>query len=138
MISEELRAMGLDQDDIEDLKMMAGMMHEFVSIFSLNSILTSRPQLILVPDIETKLEMEAPHDLLDHVQVYTTLTVSWTRVPCHLAFTVLWLSPCHPGFHPAVPARSAQQAGPPRLPRPPPHPGGGGGGEGGGGPRADA
>merc|ERR1719431_2085186 len=48
MISEELRAMGLDQDDIEDLKMMAGMMHEF---------------LILVPDIETKLEMEAPHDL---------------------------------------------------------------------------
>merc|ERR550519_2770368 len=55
MISEELRVMGLDQDDIEDLKMMAGMMHEF---------------LILVPDIETKLEMEAPHDLLDHVQLY--------------------------------------------------------------------
>merc|ERR1719435_776056 len=27
MISEELRAMGLDQDDIEDLKMIAGMMH---------------------------------------------------------------------------------------------------------------
>merc|ERR1719470_167391 len=37
MISEELRAMGLDQDDIKDLKMMAGLMHEF---------------LILVPDIE--------------------------------------------------------------------------------------
>jgi len=55
MISEELRAMGLDQDDIKDLKMMAGLMHEF---------------LILVPDIETKLEMEAPHDLLDHVQLY--------------------------------------------------------------------
>merc|ERR1719500_2493038 len=43
MISEELRAMGLDQDDIKDLKMMAGLMHEF---------------LILVPDIETKLEEE--------------------------------------------------------------------------------
>merc|ERR1719209_2812254 len=39
IISEELRAMGLDQDDIKDLKMMAGLMHEF---------------LILVPDIETK------------------------------------------------------------------------------------
>merc|ERR1719500_761663 len=42
----ELEALieNLDLDDIEDLKMMAGMMHEF---------------LILVPDIETKLEMEA-------------------------------------------------------------------------------
>jgi len=55
MISEELRAMGLDEGDIEDLKMMAGMMHEF---------------LLMVPDIEGKLEMEAPHDLLDHVQLY--------------------------------------------------------------------
>lgn len=70
MISEELRAMGLDEGDIEDLKMMAGMMHEFVSILlTPRTSLTTCLQLLMVPDIEGKLEMEAPHDLLDHVQV---------------------------------------------------------------------
>ena len=36
-------------------------------------------QLVQVPDIETRLEMKKPHDLMDHVQVCaaTFLFYSW-------------------------------------------------------------
>merc|ERR1719357_1444405 len=42
-------------EDIADLKLLGSMMHKF---------------LVQVTDIETRLEMKKPHDLMDHVQLY--------------------------------------------------------------------
>merc|ERR1719474_414707 len=55
LISGELAEMGVEEEDIADLKLLGSMMHEF---------------LVQVPDIETRLEMTKPHDLMDHVQLY--------------------------------------------------------------------
>ena len=54
MIMDELKAMGMDEQDIEDLHQLAALMNEF---------------LVKVPQLEDKLEMKSDHDLLDNVQV---------------------------------------------------------------------
>jgi len=55
MIMEELKAMGMDQQDISDLKQLAELMHEF---------------LINVPNLKLKLEIVSNNDLLDNIQLY--------------------------------------------------------------------
>merc|ERR1712066_141094 len=55
MISAELKEMGMDEEDIEDLRMLAEMMHGFLS---------------QIPALATKLELEKEYDLLDNVQLY--------------------------------------------------------------------
>jgi len=55
LISGELAEMGVEEEDIADLKLLGSMMHKF---------------LVQVPDIEIRLEMKKPHDLMDHVQLY--------------------------------------------------------------------
>merc|ERR1711909_158210 len=55
MITAELKEMGMDEEDIEDLKHLAEMMHEF-----LNNI----------PELAQKLELKKEYDLLDNVQLY--------------------------------------------------------------------
>merc|ERR1719474_1967035 len=55
LISGELAEMGVEEEDIADLKLLGSMMHKF---------------LVQVTDIETRLEMKKPHDLMDHVQLY--------------------------------------------------------------------
>merc|ERR1719153_553553 len=55
LISGELAEMGIEEEDIADLKLLGSMMHKF---------------LVQVPDIETRLEMTKRHDLIDHVQLY--------------------------------------------------------------------
>merc|ERR1719482_511527 len=55
MITAELKEMGMDEEDIEDLKHLAEMMHEF---------------LILIPELAQKLELKQEYDLLDNVQLY--------------------------------------------------------------------
>merc|ERR1712025_402355 len=47
--------MGMDEEDIEDLRMLAEMMHGFLS---------------QIPALATKLELEKEYDLLDNVQLY--------------------------------------------------------------------
>ena len=54
MIMTELKTMGVDDQDIEDLKQLATLMNEF---------------LIKVPLLEEKLEMKGHTDLLDNIQV---------------------------------------------------------------------
>merc|ERR1711942_130169 len=51
MISAELKEMGMDEEDIEDLRMLAEMMHGFLS---------------QIPALATKLELEKEYDLLDN------------------------------------------------------------------------
>ena len=69
-ISEVLVEMGLEEDDIEDLKLLAEMMHEFVRLpFLSRVLLTSCFQLAQVNNINAKLEMSAPKDLMDNIQV---------------------------------------------------------------------
>merc|ERR1739842_57733 len=51
----ELKEMGMDEDDVEDLKHLAEMMHEF---------------LHQIPSLAQKLELKKDYDLLDNVQLY--------------------------------------------------------------------
>jgi len=55
MIMEELKAMGMDEQDISDLKQLAELMHEF---------------LVKVPNLRIKLEIASNNDLLDNIQLY--------------------------------------------------------------------
>merc|ERR1712142_1001763 len=55
LISAELKEMGMDEEDIEDLRMLAEMMNGFLS---------------QIPALATKLELEKEYDLLDNVQLY--------------------------------------------------------------------
>merc|ERR1711970_1315158 len=55
MITAELKEMGMDEEDIEDLKHLAEMMHEFLK---------------LIPELAQKLELKQEYDLLDNVQLY--------------------------------------------------------------------
>ena len=54
MIMAELKEMGMEDEDIADLKQLAQLMHEFLS---------------QVPDLASKLELESDYDLLDNIQV---------------------------------------------------------------------
>ena len=54
MIMMELKAMGMDEQDISDMKQLAEVMHEF---------------LIQVPNLKIKLEIANNNDLLDNIQV---------------------------------------------------------------------
>merc|ERR1712083_894455 len=54
-MGEELKAMGMDRQDISDLKQLAELMHEF---------------LINVPNLKLKLEIVSNNDLLDNIQLY--------------------------------------------------------------------
>jgi len=54
-ISEVLVEMGLEEGDIDDLKLLAEMMHDF---------------LVQVNQINAKLELSAPKDLMDNIQLY--------------------------------------------------------------------
>merc|ERR1712236_138545 len=47
--------MGMDEDDVEDLKHLAEMMHEFLD---------------QIPSLAEKLELKQEYDLLDNVQLY--------------------------------------------------------------------
>ena len=58
MIMMELKAMGMDEQDISDLKQLAEVMHEF---------------LIQVPNLKIKLEIANNNDLLDNIQVFQLL-----------------------------------------------------------------
>ena len=58
MIMMELKAMGMDEQDISDLKQLAEVMHEF---------------LIQVPNLKIKLEITNNNDLLDNIQVFQLL-----------------------------------------------------------------
>merc|ERR1719442_335010 len=55
MITAELKEMGMDEDDVEDLKHLAEMMHEFLD---------------QIPSLAEKLELRKDYDLLDNVQLY--------------------------------------------------------------------
>jgi len=55
MIMEELKAMGMDEQDIDDLKQLAELMHEF---------------LVKIPNLRLKLEIASDNDLLDNIQLY--------------------------------------------------------------------
>merc|ERR1712083_604927 len=55
MITAELKEMGMDEEDIEDLKHLAEMMHEFLNH---------------IPKLAQKLEFKQEYDLLDNVQLY--------------------------------------------------------------------
>jgi len=55
MIMSELEAMGMDKQDISDLKQLAELMHEF---------------LLNVPNLKIKLEIVNDNDLLDNIQLY--------------------------------------------------------------------
>merc|ERR1712215_99943 len=55
MITAELKEMGMDEEDIEDLKQLAEMMHEFLNH---------------IPELAQKLELKQEYDLLDNVQLY--------------------------------------------------------------------
>merc|ERR1719177_47028 len=55
MITAELKEMGMDEEDIEDLKHLAKMMHEFLKH---------------IPKLAQKLEFKQEYDLLDNVQLY--------------------------------------------------------------------
>merc|ERR1712183_1174209 len=54
MIMAELKEMGMEDEDIADLKQLAQLMHEFLS---------------QVPDLASKLELESDYDLLDNIQL---------------------------------------------------------------------
>jgi hypothetical protein len=54
-VKQELLDMGIDAQDIEDLKTLAALMSEF---------------LMKIPNIKKKLEMRTDNDLLDNVQLY--------------------------------------------------------------------
>ena len=92
MIMDELKAMGMDQQDISDLKQLAELMHEF---------------LINVPNLKLKLEIVNNNDLLDNIQVVAAqLRIYQTNL--------VLLSP-------VVSARTSQQAGSSWIYRSPPH-----------------
>jgi len=55
MIVAELKAMGMDEEDINDLKQLSELMYDF---------------LIQVPEVATKLELSHDYDLLDNIQLY--------------------------------------------------------------------
>jgi len=55
MITAELKGMGMDENDIEDLKELSELMHEFLN---------------QIPAIAKKLELTHEYDLLDNVQLY--------------------------------------------------------------------
>ena len=72
LISGELAQMGVEEEDIVDLKLLGSMMNDFVSkhaSLQTSTDLTLPFQLIQVDDIEVRLEMKKPHDLMDHIQV---------------------------------------------------------------------
>merc|ERR1719192_1903483 len=73
LISGELAEMGVEEEDIADLKLLGSMMHKF---------------LVQVPDIETRLEMKKPHDLMDH----TTYSCTCWAFPTSWDPLVSWLS----------------------------------------------
>ena len=58
LIVKELKEMGLDHQDIEDLKVLATLMNEF---------------LVQVPGLEDKLGMTSDYDLLDNIQVFPSV-----------------------------------------------------------------
>merc|ERR1719348_2247802 len=55
LITAELKDMGIDEEDIEDLKQLSELMYEF---------------LRQIPALVTKLQLEEEYDLLDNVQLY--------------------------------------------------------------------
>merc|ERR1712025_858604 len=55
LITAELKEMGMDEYDIEDLKALAEMMHDFLG---------------QIPSLAQKLELKKEYDLLDNVQLY--------------------------------------------------------------------
>jgi len=55
MITDELKKIGMDDEDIQDLKMLTKLMHDF---------------LISVPKISENLKLTKETDLQDHVQLY--------------------------------------------------------------------
>merc|ERR1711970_411941 len=55
LITAELKDMGIDEEDIEDLKQLSELMYEF---------------LRRIPALVTKLQLEEEYDLLDNVQLY--------------------------------------------------------------------
>ena len=60
MIMLELKAMGMDEQDISDLKQLAEFMHEF---------------LVQIPNLKIKLEIANNNDLLDNIQVLICLQI---------------------------------------------------------------
>ena len=60
MIMLELKAMGMDEQDISDLKQLAEFMHEF---------------LVQIPNLKIKLEIANNNDLLDNIQVLIFLQI---------------------------------------------------------------
>ena len=60
MISSELKAMGMDEEDIEDLQQLSELMHLFLK---------------QIPAVSTKLELTQEHDLLDNVQVLFSVDI---------------------------------------------------------------
>jgi len=55
MIMVELKGMGMEEEDIDDLKQLSELMHEFLN---------------QVPEVATKLELNHEYDLLDNIQLY--------------------------------------------------------------------
>jgi len=55
LITTELKEMGMDEEDIDDLKQLSEMMHEFLK---------------QIPALATKLELRKEVDLLDNIQLY--------------------------------------------------------------------
>jgi len=55
MIAEELREIGMDEEDIQDLKNLTNQMHEY---------------LMKVPNIDENLKLTKEMDLQDHIQLY--------------------------------------------------------------------
>jgi len=70
LITAELKDMGIDEEDIEDLKQLSELMYEF---------------LRQIPALVTKLQLEEEYDLLDNVQVLVFLHV--------FHFHILFLAP---------------------------------------------
>ena len=54
LITTELKEMGMDEEDIDDLKQLSELMHEFLK---------------QIPALATKLELRKEVDLLDNIQV---------------------------------------------------------------------
>merc|ERR1712025_985517 len=55
LITAELKDMGMDEEDIEDLKQLSELMYEFLK---------------QIPSLVTKLQLVEEYDLLDNVQLY--------------------------------------------------------------------
>ena len=76
LIVKELREMGLDNQDIEDLKTLATLMYEF---------------LVQVPGLEDKLGMTSDYDLLDNIQVTVWIRFLYGLTYLYLIFQLYLL-----------------------------------------------